>query len=178
MAGSTWWTTQSTADAFSSAPVWSFQGPGSFLASPIRDSPGPGPLDQHLPPGPPPHGRLPPPGAYRPPRPGAYQLPGLHGPPPPLHGPPLPANGIPMPGSVGGEFGHRPSNGHTFPPRLGPGHADPRGPPPPLPHFRPPPPHHFGPPPPGTSHFPSKSKRTCTTVVRWFVIILDRASDI
>ncbi|TNM94791.1 hypothetical protein fugu_017550 [Takifugu bimaculatus] len=45
-------------------------------------------------------------------------------------------------------FGQRSSNGHTFPPRLGPGHVDPRGPPLP-PHFRPPPPHHFGPPPPG-----------------------------
>uniref|UniRef100_A0A674NBD7 Transport and Golgi organization protein 1 homolog n=2 Tax=Takifugu rubripes TaxID=31033 RepID=A0A674NBD7_TAKRU len=120
-------------------------GPGSFLASPIRDSPGPGALDQHLPPGPPPPGRLPPPGPYRPLRPGVYQPPGPHGPPPPLHGPPLPANGHPL---VGGEFGQRSSNGHTFPPRLGPGHVDPRGPPLP-PHFRPPPPHHFGPPPPG-----------------------------
>ncbi|XP_074542024.1 transport and Golgi organization protein 1 homolog isoform X2 [Halichoeres trimaculatus] len=138
-------------------------GPGSFLASPIRDSPGPivqgappgpGPHDQSLPLGP--HGRLPPPGPYRPPRPGPYHLPpGPHGPlppnvPPPLHGPPLPANGhpgMPLPGPIGGEFGPRPTNGHTFLPRPGPGHiVDPRGPPPP--HFRPPPPHHFGPMPP------------------------------
>ncbi|KAI3364192.1 hypothetical protein L3Q82_011007 [Scortum barcoo] len=127
--------------------------PGSFLASPIRDSPGPmvqghppgpGPHDQVLPPGP--IGRLPPPGPYRPPRPGLYHLPpGPHGPPPPSHGPPLPANGhpgMPLPGPMGGEFGPRPANGHAFHPRPGPGHAiDPRGPPPP--HFRPPPP--FGP---------------------------------
>ncbi|KAG7222742.1 hypothetical protein INR49_026352 [Caranx melampygus] len=131
-------------------------GPGSFLASPIRDSPGP--MHQGPPPGPgphdpsfPPHGRLPPPGPYRPPRPGPYHLP--PGPlppniPPPLHGPPLPANGhpgMPLPGPMGGEFGPRPTNGHAFHPRPGPGH-DPRGPPPP--HFRPPPPHHFGPMPP------------------------------
>ncbi|XP_041830962.1 transport and Golgi organization protein 1 homolog isoform X2 [Melanotaenia boesemani] len=132
-------------------------GPGSFLASPIRDSPGlmlqgpppgPGPHDPMLPPGP--HSRLPPPGPYRPPRPGPYQLP--PGPlppnfPPPLHGPPLPANGhpgIPPPGPMGGEFGPRPANGHVFHPRPGPGPViDPRGPPPP--HFRPPPLHHFGP---------------------------------
>lgn len=132
------------------------QGPGSFLASPIRDSPGPlvpgGPHDPLLPPGP--HGRLPPPGPYRGPRPGPYHLPpGPHGPlppnvPPHLHGPPLPANGhpgIPM----GGEYGPRPANGHAFPPRPGPGHMmDPRGPLPP--HFRPLPPHHYGPMPPGT----------------------------
>lgn len=136
------------------------QGPGSFLASPIRDSPGP--AVQGLPHGPGPHepllppGRLPPPGSYRPPRPGVYQLPpGPHGPPPP-HGPPLSANGhpsMPMAGSVGGELGPRPSNGHPFHPRLGPGPVvDPRGPP--MPHFRPPPPHHFGPmaPPPGMFH--------------------------
>ncbi|XP_033931392.1 transport and Golgi organization protein 1 homolog isoform X1 [Pseudochaenichthys georgianus] len=130
-------------------------GPGSFLASPIRDSPGPlvpgGPHDPLLPPGP--HGRLPPPGPYRGPRPGPYHLPpGPHGPlppnvPPHLHGPPLPANGhpgIPM----GGEYGPRPANGHAFPPRPGPGHMmDPRGPLPP--HFRPLPPHHYGPMPPG-----------------------------
>ncbi|XP_034556078.1 transport and Golgi organization protein 1 homolog isoform X2 [Notolabrus celidotus] len=133
-------------------------GPGSFLASPIRDSPGPmvqgpppgpGLHDQILPPGP--HGRLPPPGPYRHQRPGSYHLPpGPHGPlppnVPPLHGPPLPANGhpgMPLPGPMGGEFGPRPTNGHAFLPRLGPGH-DPRGPPPP--HFRPP--HHFGPVPP------------------------------
>lgn len=134
-----------------------FQGPGSFLASPIRDSPGsmvqgpplgPGPHEQLLPPGP--HGRLPPPGPYRPPRPGLYHLPpGLHG-HPHHHGPPLPANGhpgMPLPGPMGGEFGPRPANGHAFHPRPGPGHViDPRGPPPP--HFRPPPPHHFGPMPP------------------------------
>uniref|UniRef100_A0A8C9ZV83 MIA SH3 domain ER export factor 3 n=1 Tax=Sander lucioperca TaxID=283035 RepID=A0A8C9ZV83_SANLU len=132
-------------------------GPGSFLASPIRDSPGsmvqgpplgPGPHEQLLPPGP--HGRLPPPGPYRPPRPGLYHLPpGLHG-HPHHHGPPLPANGhpgMPLPGPMGGEFGPRPANGHAFHPRPGPGHViDPRGPPPP--HFRPPPPHHFGPMPP------------------------------
>ncbi|XP_071323811.1 transport and Golgi organization protein 1 homolog isoform X1 [Trachinotus anak] len=133
-------------------------GPGSFLASPIRDSPGPmvqgpppgpGPHDPLLPPGP--HGRLPPPGPYRPPRPGPYHLPPGPPPPnipPPLHGPPLPANGhpgMPLPGPVGGEFGPRPTNGHAFHARPGPGH-DPRGPPPP--HFRPPPPHHFGPMPP------------------------------
>ncbi|XP_053192758.1 transport and Golgi organization protein 1 homolog [Scomber japonicus] len=123
-------------------------GPGSFLASPIRDSPGPGPHEPMLPPGP--HGRLPPPGPYRPPRPGMYHLPpGPHGPnvPPPHHGPPLPANGhpgMPLPGPMGGEFGPRPANGHAFHPRPGPGHViDPRGPPPP--HFRPPPPHQFGP---------------------------------
>uniref|UniRef100_UPI0037E79830 transport and Golgi organization protein 1 homolog isoform X2 n=1 Tax=Semicossyphus pulcher TaxID=241346 RepID=UPI0037E79830 len=130
-------------------------GPGSFLASPIRDSPGPigpgpGPHDQILPPGP--HGRLPPPGPYRQPRPGQYHLPpGPHGPLPPnaplpLHRPPLPPNGhpgMPLPGPMGGEFGPRPANGHAFHPRPGPG-----GPPP---HFRPHPPHHFGPmpPPPG-----------------------------
>ncbi|XP_060907831.1 transport and Golgi organization protein 1 homolog isoform X2 [Labrus mixtus] len=138
-------------------------GPGSFLASPIRDSPGPmgqgpppgpGPHDQIFPPGP--HGRLPPPGAYRPPRSGPYHLPpGPHGPlppnaPPPLHGPSLPANGhpgMPLSGPMGGEFGPRPANGHTFLPRPGPGHViDPRGPLPP--HFRPPPSHHFGPMPP------------------------------
>nr|XP_046230060.1 transport and Golgi organization protein 1 homolog isoform X2 [Scatophagus argus] len=125
-------------------------GPGSFLASPIRDSPGPmvqgpppglGPHDQLLPPGPPPPGRLPPPGPYRPPPPGVYHLPpGPHGPPPP-RGPSLPANGhpgMPLPGPMGGEFGPRPTNGHAFHPRLGPG-----GPLPP--HIRPPPPHHFGP---------------------------------
>uniref|UniRef100_A0A3Q3VIA0 Transport and Golgi organization protein 1 homolog n=1 Tax=Mola mola TaxID=94237 RepID=A0A3Q3VIA0_MOLML len=138
-----------------STPFGPFQGPGSFLASPIRESPGPivqgpppGPHDLPLLPGPPPSGRLPPPGPYRLPRPGACQLPpGLHGPPPPPHGPPLPLNGhpgMPMPGPLGGEFGPRPSNGLIFHPRLGPGHVvDPRGPPPP--HFRPPPPHHFGP---------------------------------
>ncbi|XP_049915055.1 transport and Golgi organization protein 1 homolog isoform X2 [Epinephelus moara] len=133
-------------------------GPGSFLASPIRDSPGPmvqgpppgpGPHDQLPPPGPP--GRLPPPGPYRPPRPGLYHLPpGPHGPlppnVPPHLGPPLPANGhpgMPLPGPMGGEFGPRPANGHAFLPRPGPGPVlDPRGPPPP--HFRPPPPH-FGP---------------------------------
>ncbi|KAM8725744.1 transport and Golgi organization protein 1 homolog isoform 2-T2 [Acanthopagrus schlegelii] len=126
-------------------------GPGSFLVSPIRDSPGPmpqgpppgpGPHDQLPPSGP--HGRLPPPGPYRPPRPGLYHL------PPGPHGPPLPANGhpgMPLPGPMGGEFGPRPANGHAFHPRPGTGHViDPRGPPPP--HFRPPPPHHFGPMPP------------------------------
>ncbi|XP_067338781.1 transport and Golgi organization protein 1 homolog isoform X2 [Channa argus] len=135
-------------------------GPGSFLASPIRDSPGPmvqgpppgpGPHDPLLPPGP--HGRLPPPGLYRPTRPGLYHLPpGPHGPPPPnlpppFHGPPLPANGhpvMPLSGPMGGEFGPRPTNGHAFNPRPGPGPLiDPRGPPPP--HFRPPLPHHLGP---------------------------------
>uniref|UniRef100_A0A8C5HQ94 Transport and Golgi organization protein 1 homolog n=1 Tax=Gouania willdenowi TaxID=441366 RepID=A0A8C5HQ94_GOUWI len=128
-------------------------GPGSFLASPIRDSPGPmgqgpppGPHDPMLRPGP--HVRLPPPGSYRPPpRPGPYHLP-PGAPPPPMHGPPLPANGypgMPLPAPVGGDMGPRPSNGHAFHPRLGPGHGmDPRGPPPP--HFRPP--HHFGPMPP------------------------------
>ncbi|XP_070705105.1 transport and Golgi organization protein 1 homolog isoform X2 [Pempheris klunzingeri] len=126
-------------------------GPGSFIASPIRDSPGPmvqgpppgpAPHDQFLPPGP--HGRLPPPppGPYRPPpRPGLFHL------PPGPHGPPLPANGhpgMPLPGPMAGDFGPRPTNGHAFHPRPGPGHViDPRGPPPP--HFRPPPSHHFGP---------------------------------
>uniref|UniRef100_A0A087YLV0 Transport and Golgi organization protein 1 homolog n=1 Tax=Poecilia formosa TaxID=48698 RepID=A0A087YLV0_POEFO len=106
------------------------QGPGSFMASPIRDSPGsmvqrpppgPGSHDPFLPPGP--NVRLPPPGPYGHPRPGPYPLPPGPLPPnvPPLHGPPLPANGHP----------------------VGP---DPRGPPPP--HFRPPPPHNFGPMPP------------------------------
>ncbi|XP_028461841.1 transport and Golgi organization protein 1 homolog isoform X4 [Perca flavescens] len=132
-------------------------GPGSFLVSPIRDSPGsvvqgpplgPGPHEQLLPPGS--HVRLPPPGPYRPPRPGLYHLPpGPHG-PPHHHGPPLPANGhpgMPLPAPMGGEFGPRPANGHAFHPRPGPGPIiDPRGPPPP--HFRPSPPHHFGPMPP------------------------------
>ncbi|XP_029965861.1 transport and Golgi organization protein 1 homolog isoform X2 [Salarias fasciatus] len=133
-------------------------GPGSFLASPIRDSPGS--MAQGPPPGhgphdpllPGPHIRLPPPGPYRPPRPGPYHLPPGPPPnvPPPLHGPPLPANGypgMPPPGPMGGEFGPRPANGHTFLPRPGPGHPmDIRGPS--QPHFRPPPPHHFGPMPP------------------------------
>ncbi|XP_030577041.1 transport and Golgi organization protein 1 homolog isoform X2 [Archocentrus centrarchus] len=127
-------------------------GPGSFIASPIRDSPGPmvhglppgpGPHDPVLPPGPP--VRLPPPIPYRQPRPGPYHLPPG---PPPLQGPPLPANGhpgMPLPGQMGGEFG--PANGLAIPPRPGPGPViDPRGLPPP--HFRPPPPHHFGPMPP------------------------------
>ncbi|KAM4529663.1 transport and Golgi organization protein 1 homolog isoform 3-T3 [Fundulus diaphanus] len=122
-------------------------GPGSFMASPIRDSPGS--MVHRPPPGPgphdplPPHGpnvRLPPPGPYGHPRPGPYQLP---------PGPPLPANGhpgMPLPGPMGGEFGPRPPNGHLYQLRLGPGPAvDPRGPPPP--HFRPPP-HNFGPMPP------------------------------
>ncbi|XP_034017875.1 transport and Golgi organization protein 1 homolog [Thalassophryne amazonica] len=121
-------------------------GPGSFIASPIRDSSGSmvqgppagtGPHDPLLPPGP---SRLPPPGPYRLPRPSPYPLPpgmaGPHGPLPP-HGPPLPANGhpgMPLPA---------PTNGHIFLPRPGPGHPfDPRGPPPP--HFRPPPPPRFG----------------------------------
>ncbi|XP_033846591.2 transport and Golgi organization protein 1 homolog [Periophthalmus magnuspinnatus] len=135
-------------------------GLGSFIASPIRDSPGlvpgphgPGPHDPLLPPGPPgPPGRLLPPGAYRPMRPGPYPPPGPgmypHPPPgpgmpPPPHGPPLPANGHPgMP--MGGEFGPRPSNGHAFQPRPGPVPMDLRGPPPP--HLRPPP--HYGPLPP------------------------------
>ncbi|KAM4713284.1 transport and Golgi organization protein 1 homolog isoform 2-T2 [Anableps anableps] len=134
-------------------------GPASFMASPIRDSPGsmvqrpppgPGPHDPLLPPGP--NVRLPPPGPYGHPRPGPYPLPPGPLPPnvPPLHGPPLPANGhpgMPLPGPMGGEFGPRPANGHLFQPRLGPGPAvDLRGPPPP--HFRPPPPHNFGPMPP------------------------------
>uniref|UniRef100_A0A1A7YR39 Melanoma inhibitory activity family, member 3 n=1 Tax=Iconisemion striatum TaxID=60296 RepID=A0A1A7YR39_9TELE len=123
-------------------------GPGSFLVSPIRDSPGPmvqgpppGPHDPLLPPGP--NIRLPPPGSYRPPRPGLYQLP--PGPLPPnvplpYHGPPLPINGhpgMPPPGPMGGEFGPRPANGLVFHPRLGPPGplGDPRCPPPP--HFRP-----------------------------------------
>uniref|UniRef100_A0A3P8SPG1 MIA SH3 domain ER export factor 3 n=1 Tax=Amphiprion percula TaxID=161767 RepID=A0A3P8SPG1_AMPPE len=132
--------------------------PGSFIASPIRDSsgpnvqgppPGPGPHNPLLPSGA--HGRLPLPGPYRPPRPGLYHLPPgppLPNVPPPLHGPPLTANGhpgIPLAGPVGGEFGARPANEHTFHPRPGPVH-DPCGPLPP--HFRPPPPHHFGPMPP------------------------------
>nr|XP_020459511.1 melanoma inhibitory activity protein 3 isoform X3 [Monopterus albus] len=127
-------------------------GPGSFLASPIRDSPGPGLSDPLMPPGP--HSRVPPPGPYRHPRFGLYHFPpGPHGPPPPnvpssLHGPPPPANGhpgMPLPGPVGGDFGPRPANGLAFHPRLGPGHVtDPRGPP--TPHFRPPLPHDFAPP--------------------------------
>ncbi|XP_025998607.1 transport and Golgi organization protein 1 homolog isoform X1 [Astatotilapia calliptera] len=124
-------------------------GPGSFIASPIRDSPGP--MVHGPPPGPAPYdpmlppGRLPPPIAYRPPRPGPYHLPPG---PPLLQGPPLPANGhpgMPLPGPMGGEFG--PPNGLAIPPRQGPGPGiDPRGPLPPQ--FRPPPPHHFGPMPP------------------------------
>lgn len=110
-------------------------GPGSFLASPIRDSPGPA-------------GSLPPPGPHRLARPmqgphGHMYHPSM-GAPPPL-GLPLPANGhlgMPLPGPMGGDFGPRPANGHAFHPRAG---LDPRGPPPP--HFRPPP-HHFGPMPP------------------------------
>ncbi|XP_037541829.1 transport and Golgi organization protein 1 homolog [Nematolebias whitei] len=138
-------------------------GPGSFLVSPIRDSPssmaqgpppGPGPHDPLLPPGP--GVRLPPPGPYRLLRPGPYQLP--PGPlppnvPPPYRGPPLPANGMLPPGPMGGEFGPRPANGLVFHPRPGPGPLiDPRGPPPP--HFRPPPPHSFGPIPPPGVHGP------------------------
>uniref|UniRef100_A0A3Q3KZQ1 Ring finger protein 8 n=1 Tax=Mastacembelus armatus TaxID=205130 RepID=A0A3Q3KZQ1_9TELE len=127
-------------------------GPGSFLASPIRDSPGPmvqglppGPGDLLLPPGP--HGRMPPSAPYRSPRPGLYHpTPGPHG-LPPLHGPPVPANGhpgMPLPGPVGVEFGPRPTNGHVFHPRPGLSHIpDPRGPPPP--HFRPTLPPQFGP---------------------------------
>ncbi|XP_061563516.1 transport and Golgi organization protein 1 homolog [Cololabis saira] len=146
--------TQAVASTESQEP-----GPGSFIASPIRDSPGamvhgpppgPGGHDPLLPPGP--HGRLPPPGPYRSPRQGHYQLPpGALPPnvPPPLPGPHLPPNGhpgMPPPGPMGGDFGPRPANGLAFHPRPGPGHVmDPRGPPPP--HFRPPP-HHFGPIPP------------------------------
>ncbi|KAM9798138.1 transport and Golgi organization protein 1 homolog [Neosynchiropus ocellatus] len=105
-------------------------GPGSFLASPIRDSPGPLLHD--------PQGRGPPPGPYRAPRPGQF----LPGPPP------LSANGhpgMPLPGPMGGELGPRPANGHAYAPRPGP-MMDPRGPPPP--HFRPPLPHLYRPPPP------------------------------
>nr|XP_061806744.1 transport and Golgi organization protein 1 homolog [Nerophis lumbriciformis] len=149
------------ADASKEAPE---AGPASFIASPIRDSPGPmsqgppppgpGPHDPHFPPGP--HGRLPSSGPYRPPRPPLYHPgPGLRGPPPnvplPPPGPPLPANGhpgMPLPGPMGGDFPPRPANGHTFHPRLGPGHIiDPRGAPPPP--FRPPLPHHYGPMPHG-----------------------------
>ncbi|XP_061667776.1 transport and Golgi organization protein 1 homolog isoform X2 [Syngnathoides biaculeatus] len=134
-------------------------GPGSFLGSPIRDSPG------HLSQGQPPpghglheplfpagpHGRLPPGGPYRPLRPPLYHpAPGPHSHAPnvplPPPGPPLPANGhpgMPPPGTMGGDFGPRPANGHSFHPRPGPGNIiDPRGPPP----FRPP---HFGPMPHG-----------------------------
>ncbi|KAM9354724.1 transport and Golgi organization protein 1 homolog isoform 2-T2 [Pholidichthys leucotaenia] len=132
-------------------------GPGSFITSPVRDSPGPmvhgpppvpGPHDPMLPPG-----RLPPPIPFRPPRSGPYQLP--PGPlppnvPPNFHGLPLPANGhpgMPLPGPLGGEFGPRPTNGLPLHPRPGPGSIiDPRGPPPP--HFCPPPPHLYGPLPP------------------------------
>uniref|UniRef100_A0A8C6V0F5 Transport and Golgi organization protein 1 homolog n=1 Tax=Neogobius melanostomus TaxID=47308 RepID=A0A8C6V0F5_9GOBI len=128
-------------------------GLGSFIASPIRDSPGPavpgpplgpGPHEPLLPPGPlGPPGRIPPPGAYRPMRPGPYPYP-PPGPGLPPHGPPLQANGHPgVP--MGGEFGPRPSNGHAFQPRPGPGPMDSRGLPPP--HFRPPHPN-FGPMPP------------------------------
>uniref|UniRef100_A0A3Q2XUF2 MIA SH3 domain ER export factor 3 n=1 Tax=Hippocampus comes TaxID=109280 RepID=A0A3Q2XUF2_HIPCM len=138
------------------------QGPGSFLASPIRDSPGPigqgppppgpGLHDPLFPPGP--HGRLPPGGPYRPPRPPLYHpAAGPHGPPPnvplPPPGPPLPSNGhpgMPLPGPMVGDFGPRPANGHSIHPRPGPGHIiDPLFPPPPP--FRPP--HHFGPMPHG-----------------------------
>ncbi|XP_037101429.1 transport and Golgi organization protein 1 homolog isoform X2 [Syngnathus acus] len=128
-------------------------GPGSFLASPIRDSPGslsqgppppgPGLHDPPFPTGP--HSRLPPGGPYRPSRPPLYHpAPGPHGPPNALLGPPLSANGPPgmsLSGPMGGDFGPRPANGHSFHP--GPGHViHPRGPPPPP--FRPPPGHHFG----------------------------------
>lgn len=129
-----------------SAIVCMFQGPGSFLASPIRDSPGP-------------TGGLPPLGSHRPARPMQGPLGPMYHPPIGMAGPhglpapnvpplglPLPANGhpgMPLPGPMGGDFGLRPANGHAFRPRAGP---DPRGPPPP--HFRPPPPHHFGPMPP------------------------------
>ncbi|XP_078798767.1 uncharacterized protein mia3 isoform X6 [Oryzias latipes] len=124
-------------------------GPGSFMVSPIRDSPGP--MVPGPPPGPGPYDpRLPPPGPYRPPRPGPYQFP--PGPfPPNVRGLPPPANGHPgkpLPGPIGGDFGPPPANGHAYMPRTGHGPVmDPRGPPPP--HFRPPPPHHpFGPMPP------------------------------
>uniref|UniRef100_A0A3Q3KIR0 Transport and Golgi organization protein 1 homolog n=1 Tax=Monopterus albus TaxID=43700 RepID=A0A3Q3KIR0_MONAL len=142
--------------SWTSSPCYYQSGPGSFLASPIRDSPGPGLSDPLMPPGP--HSRVPPPGPYRHPRFGLYHFPpGPHGPPPPnvpssLHGPPPPANGhpgMPLPGPVGGDFGPRPANGLAFHPRLGPGHVtDPRGPP--TPHFRPPLPHDFAPPSHGT----------------------------
>lgn len=158
-----------------------FQGPGSFLASPIRDSPGPpsgpGPHDPLLPPGPP--GRLPPPGLYRPPRPGLYHLPpGPHGPPPnappPLHGPLLPANGhpgMPLPGPMGGEFGPRPANGHTFLPRPGPGPMiDPRGPL--QPHFRPPLPHNLGPMPPPSGTVFLRYSLILSTVKYWSIVRL------
>ncbi|XP_061126658.1 transport and Golgi organization protein 1 homolog isoform X2 [Syngnathus typhle] len=126
-------------------------GPGSFLASPIRDSPGslsqgPPPPGLHDPPFPTgPHSRLPPGGPYRPSRPPLYHpAPGPHGPPNALLGPPLSANGPPgmsPSGPMRGDFGPRPANGHSFHP--GPGHViHPRGPPPPP--FRPPPGHHFG----------------------------------
>uniref|UniRef100_A0A8C7WQC3 Transport and Golgi organization protein 1 homolog n=1 Tax=Oryzias sinensis TaxID=183150 RepID=A0A8C7WQC3_9TELE len=124
-------------------------GPGSFMVSPIRDSPGP--MVPGPPPGPGPYDpRLPPPGPYRPPRPGPYQFP--PGPfPPNVRGLPPPANGHPgkpLPGPLGGDFGPPPANGHAYMPRTGHGPVmDPRGPPPP--HFRPPPPlHPFGPMPP------------------------------
>ncbi|XP_049614069.1 transport and Golgi organization protein 1 homolog isoform X2 [Syngnathus scovelli] len=129
-------------------------GPGSFLASPIRDSPGslsqgppppgPGLHDPPFPTGP--NSRLPPSGPYRPSRPPLYHpAPGPHGPPNALLGPPLSANGPPgmsLSGPMGGDFGPHPANGHSFHP--GPGHViHPRGPLPPP--FRPPPAHHFGP---------------------------------
>ncbi|XP_024912855.1 transport and Golgi organization protein 1 homolog isoform X2 [Cynoglossus semilaevis] len=127
------------------------EGPGSFLASPIRDSPGPmvkgpppgpGPHDPPLPPGP--HGRLPPPRPYGPPRPGPYHHP--PGPlppnlPHPVHGAPPPPGGhpgLPLRGPMGGEFGPRPINGHVYPPR------------PPL--MRPPLPHPYRPMSPPQSH--------------------------
>ncbi|XP_024146339.1 transport and Golgi organization protein 1 homolog isoform X2 [Oryzias melastigma] len=126
-------------------------GPGSFMVSPIRDSPGP--MVPGPPPGPGLHDpRFPPPGPYRPPRPGPYQLPPGPFPPniPPLRGLPPPANGHPgkpLPGPLGGDYGPPPANGHAYLPRTGPGPMmDPRGPPPP--HFRPPPLHPFGPMPP------------------------------
>ncbi|XP_071775151.1 transport and Golgi organization protein 1 homolog isoform X1 [Centroberyx gerrardi] len=146
-------------------------GPGSFLASPIRDSPAsmvpgpppvpgpqgppaaPGPHDPLPPPGP--HGRLPPPGPHRQARPGlgphghlyhpSAGMPGPHGPLPPNvppHGPPLPANGHPGMAPPG-------PMGGEFGPRPSNGHAfRPRPGPGHALDPRGPPPPHFRPPPP------------------------------
>ncbi|KAM6954083.1 transport and Golgi organization protein 1 homolog [Aplochiton taeniatus] len=158
--------TQAEASTESPESMSGGQGPGSFLASPIRDSPGPmaqGPLLASGPHGLPPPGhkfiRAPNQGPHGPhimgpiypPGPGMTGHLAQHAPNgPPPHGQPLPANGHPgmRPAGPMGEhpFGPRPSNGHAFRPRPGHDMVDPRFAPPPL-RFRPPA-HPFGPMPP------------------------------
>ncbi|KAJ3607013.1 hypothetical protein NHX12_026528 [Muraenolepis orangiensis] len=126
-------------------------GPGSFSSSAIMDSPPNvsrgSPHDAHYDAPPPPaHPGQRPPGPYRPPPHGPHAgphagpvyppPPGMMGPrgppPPPLHFRPPPPNGY-----MGGEYGPRPANGHSFH-----GRPEPRGPLPP-PHLRAP--LHYGP---------------------------------